>query len=61
MNHDGNLSSGRFPGHEECLIGIVQPTNGSKAPNRTAAAPLAGVEPAAIDRRNARALFPQFG
>jgi hypothetical protein len=32
-----------------------------KAFNRTAATPGAGVERAAIDRVNARALFPRFG
>ena len=60
MDHDGNLSSGPFPSHEECFSRITQPTNGFKAFNRTVAAPLAGVERAAIDRGNALALFPQF-
>ena len=31
MDRDGNLSSGPFPSHEECLSRITQPTNGSKA------------------------------
>ena len=35
MDHDGNLSSGPFPSHEECLSRITQPTNGSKVFNRT--------------------------
>ncbi len=36
MDDDCNLSSGPFPSHEECLSRINQPTNGSKAFNRTA-------------------------
>jgi hypothetical protein len=29
VDDDGNLSSGPFSSHEECLSGITQPTNGS--------------------------------
>jgi hypothetical protein len=36
MDHDGNLSCGPFLSREECLSRITQPTNGSKAFNRTA-------------------------
>jgi hypothetical protein len=33
MDDDGNLSSGPFPSHEECLCRITQPTNGSTPSN----------------------------
>jgi hypothetical protein len=33
MDDDGNLSSGPFPSHEECLSRITQPTNGSASSN----------------------------
>jgi hypothetical protein len=33
MDDDGNLSSGPFPSHEECLSRITQPTNGSAPSN----------------------------
>jgi hypothetical protein len=33
MDDDGNLSSGPFPSHEECLSRITQPTNGSTPSN----------------------------
>jgi hypothetical protein len=33
MDDDGNLSSGPFPSHEECLSRLTQPTNGSTPSN----------------------------
>jgi hypothetical protein len=33
MDDDGNLSSGPFPSHEECLSRITQPANGSTPSN----------------------------
>ena len=29
MEYDGNLSSGPFSSHEECVSGIIRPTNGT--------------------------------
>ena len=31
MEYDGNLSSGPFSSHEECVSGIIRPTNGTMA------------------------------